>query len=45
MTDEELIKVHEEMVKMFGWLPNPEHYPKMFAHYIKVYKYYKGQKQ
>ena len=40
MTVEEQI---EEFLKMYGdRLPNPEHCPIEFEHYVKLYKYYKG---
>ena len=42
MTDEEIIKMYEEMVNMWGdKLPNPEHEPIRFAYYVKMYKYLK----
>lgn len=38
MTDEEIARVYEEMKNMFGDnLPDPEHYPRIFAYYIKLY--------
>lgn len=41
MTDEELLrvyKIYEEMQEMFGdKLPNPEHYPRVFEYYVKLY--------
>ena len=42
MTDEEILKAYKEMVTEFGdKLPNPDHYPRIFAYYVKLYKYYK----
>jgi hypothetical protein len=42
VTEEELIKVVEEMEEMFGdSLPSPEHEPIRFAYYVKLYKFYK----
>ena len=42
MTNEEIIKMYEEMVKMWGdKLPNPEHEPIRFAYYVRMYKYLK----
>jgi hypothetical protein len=41
MTDEEVIKMYDDMVKHFGSLPNPEHEPLRFAYYVRIYKYYK----
>jgi hypothetical protein len=40
MTDEELTKIIQKMEDRFGSLPNPEHEPKRFAWYVKVFKYY-----
>lgn len=40
MTDEEVTIVVEEMEKMLGALPSPEHEPIRFAHYVKLYKFY-----
>lgn len=43
MTEEQIMKAYEEMIELFGdKLPNPEHYPRMFAHFVLLYKYYKG---
>ena len=39
MTDEEAVKIIDEMEAKFGTLPNPEHYPKQFDYYIKLFKY------
>lgn len=39
MTVEEKV---EEMQKMFGELPNPDHYPLAFQHLVKLYEYYKA---
>lgn len=42
MTDSEVLKMYEEMVKMFGdKLPDPDHYPKTFAYFVTLYKYCK----
>ena len=43
MTDEQV----EEFLKMFEHidLPNPEQYPRCFAWYVKLYKYYKEQEK
>ena len=39
MTDEEVLKLYDEMVEMYGdKLPNPEHEPRQFQYYIKLYK-------
>lgn len=41
MTDEEAEKIYEDMLRYFEKLPNPEHEPISFAHYVKLYKFYK----
>ena len=41
MTDEEALKMYEEMVEFFGEVPNLEHEPIRFAYYVKLFKYYK----
>lgn len=41
MTDEEILKEYEAMVEFFdGRVPNFEHYPRQFANYVKLYRYY-----
>lgn len=32
------IKLAKELDKMFPNLPNPEHYPKQFGFYVKMFK-------
>lgn len=42
MTEDELKKILEDMLEMFGdKLPNPEHYPKIFEYYVKLYQHSK----
>lgn len=42
MTDEEIQKMYEEMCEYYGDdMPNPEQEPLRFAHYVKLWKYYK----
>ena len=41
MTDEEIIKMYNDMLEYFGQLPNPEQEPIRFAYYVKMYRYYK----
>lgn len=41
MTDEQLIAHYNEMIKMFGKLPNPEHSPLEFKYYVRLYQYLK----
>jgi hypothetical protein len=45
MTNEEVIKMYEEMLEWFGELPNPDHDPIQFAHCVKLFKYYKERKE
>ena len=44
MTDEEALNLYEQMVEYFGFMPSPIHEPIRFAHYVKVYRYYKERK-
>ncbi len=41
MTEQEALKIYEEMTEMFGELPNPDHHPRMFAYYFKLYMHCK----
>ena len=41
MTDQQIIDMYNEMEKMFGTLPNPEHEPIRFAYYVKLYRFCK----
>ena len=46
MTDEEVIKMYEEMVAHYGdKLANFEHHPLQFKTQVKFYKYYKEQNE
>ena len=46
MTDEETIKLYEELVEWYGdKLANFEHCPRQFASQVKLYLYYKARKQ
>lgn len=41
MTDEEVLAKYEALKEYFGdALPDPEHEPIRFAHYVKVFNYY-----
>jgi hypothetical protein len=42
MTDEQVLEHYNRMVEYFGDLPNPEHEPKRFMYYVKLYRYYHG---
>jgi hypothetical protein len=44
MTDDEVLKMYNEMLEYFGTLPNPEQEPRRFAYYVKLYRYYKERK-
>ena len=42
MTDEEALAFYEELVEHYGdKLANFEHYPKIFAYQVRLYRYYK----
>ncbi len=42
MTQPEIELIIEEMLEYFGGtLPDPEHCPKQFAYYVKLFYYYK----
>lgn len=43
MTDEEFMFHYENMKKLFKDVPDPEHFPKTFAYFVKLYKYYYGK--
>ena len=46
MTDEKLEQIGQALVEMYGdKLPNPEHCPREFQHYLKLYMtyHYKGE--
>jgi hypothetical protein len=41
MTDEEVLKHYERMAEIFGdKIPHPDHEPKQFAYFVKLYRYY-----
>lgn len=45
MTQSQIEQIIEEMFDYFGGtLPDPEHHPRIFAYYVKLFKYYKGIK-
>jgi hypothetical protein len=39
MTEDEIRLALESMEKEFGKLPNPEHEPRRFAYYVKLWRY------
>lgn len=42
MTDDEAEKIYQEIKEYFGKdCPNPEQEPIRFAHYVKLYHFYK----
>lgn len=42
--DEEIMKQYTAMKEYFGdILPNFEHYPRQFAYYVNLYRYYKSK--
>jgi hypothetical protein len=40
MTDEEVFKLYEDMLKVYGVLPDIEHEPIQFSHKVKMYKHF-----
>lgn len=45
MTDKEVKAFYNKLKKYYGAsLANFEHYPKQFAHQVKMYKYYEERK-
>ncbi len=40
MTDEEI----REFIEMFPNLPNPEHYPRCFEWYVRLFWHYKNKR-
>ena len=45
MTEEQIIKLYDELVEHYGdSLANFEHYPRIFAYQVKVYLYFKEKK-
>ena len=46
MSDKEIIKFYEELKEWYGDnLANFEHYPKIFANQVKLYRYYKKREE
>lgn len=43
MSDAQMRAIYEEMIEMFGVLPNHKQEPIRFAHYVKLYYYYKSR--
>ena len=43
MSDAQMRAIYEEMIEMFGVLPNHKQEPIRFAHYVKLYNYYKSR--
>lgn len=44
MSDQEALDFYNELVEHFGdKLANFEHYPRLFAYQVKIYKYYKDR--
>lgn len=39
MTDQEAIDLYNNLIKEFGTVPNPLHYPKAFLYYVNLYRY------
>lgn len=44
MTDEEVMAFYKELEEFYGdSLANFEHYPRIFANQVKLYRYYKNR--
>lgn len=37
MTDDEVVALYHDMLNRWPNLPNPEHEPKRFAYYVRLY--------
>lgn len=45
MTENEMKEIYDGMIKHFGdKVPDPEYQPKVFAYYLKLYRYYYHRK-
>lgn len=45
MTDEEILAFYKELEEWYGEaLANFEHYPRIFANQVKLYRFYKDRK-
>lgn len=40
MSDSEVLKHYEQMKEIYGTLPDPDHEPRQFAYYVKLYLRY-----
>ena len=40
MNNEEVLYHYNRMVEIYGKLPDPDHEPKQFAYFVKIYKKY-----
>lgn len=46
MSEEEVLAFYNELVEHYGEnLANFEHYPRIFAYQVRLYKYYKGKQE
>jgi hypothetical protein len=45
MSDTEIKTIYDEMITMFGTLPNHKQEPIQFTHYVKLYQYYKAREE
>jgi hypothetical protein len=43
MSDDEMKVIYNEMLDIFGTLPNHKQEPLRFAHYVRLYRYYKNK--
>lgn len=44
MTDEQALAIYEDMKRIYGNLPDPDHEPIRFKYYYTLYKHYHGVK-
>lgn len=45
MNEKEVLEIYDKMIKEFGdKLPSPNHCPKEFEYYVKLYKYSERRK-
>lgn len=45
MSDDQMRAIYNEMLEMFPALPNHKHEPIRFAHYVKLFNYYKSREE
>lgn len=43
MSDTEAKDIYQQMLELFGSVPNHKHEPNRFAYYYKLFRYYKSK--